>query len=144
MAASACRQLETRVFRVVNGAVVPAAKAGMTFPPLAPGGILVLETKGRKTGRSIQLPLMAVNTGGMMLVATARAARSEWLRNLAASPDARVWLWGRWRPARAFVVEPRQRPKDGAKMPVSAQLLVGALEPLADLLGVGFAILVPR
>jgi len=136
--------MEARVFRVVNGVVVPVARTGLTFPFVAPGGILVLEMKGRKTGRRIELPLMAANLGGVMLAATGRAARSQWLQNLAAKPSVQVWLWGRRRPVHAYVVAPGRRVKGARNMPVAAQLLAGALARVADVLDVGFALLVPR
>ncbi len=60
----------------------------------------MVETTGRVSGLPRRVPLLGVRVGGTVLVSTVRR-RSRWVRNLEATPVARVWLHGRARPARA-------------------------------------------
>jgi len=79
-------------FRLLNQAVLPPAKAGFGSPPAGPG-IVVLETTGRTSGVARDVPLAAVRVGNKIVVSTVRE-NSQWLKNLEASPSARVWTCG--------------------------------------------------
>lgn len=89
-------------FRLLNQAVIPAAKSGLTAPPPFGNGVVVLETTGRVSGEPREVLLAAVRLGGTIVVSTVRGD-SQWLRNLEAEPDAKVWTRGRARSVTASV-----------------------------------------
>lgn len=79
-------------FRLLNQAVLPPVKSGFGSAPVGPG-LVVLETTGRTSGLTREVPLAAVRVGNKIVVSTARE-NSQWLKNLEASPNARVWTCG--------------------------------------------------
>ena len=87
-------------FRALNSVVRPLLKLGAGSPWPVGSGVVVLETTGRVTGEKREVPLLATRIGDQVYVSTVRR-RSQWVRNLEASPDAGVWLAGRRRPAMA-------------------------------------------
>jgi hypothetical protein len=86
--------IEREFFRTLNRAVEPLVRAGLGSPRIVPGGLIVLETRGRKSGRLVRTPLAATRLGGYVLVATVRGKRSQWVLNLGAEPKARYWVGG--------------------------------------------------
>ena len=92
--------IERDFFRTLNRVVEPLVRAGVGSPRVVPGGLIVLETRGRKSGRLSRTPLAATRFGGYVLVATVRGNRSQWVLNLAAEPRARYWVGGQARLAR--------------------------------------------
>lgn len=88
--------------RTINKVIIPIVKAGVGSPPPIGGGIVILETTGRRSGLARQVPLVSVRLGDRVVVSTI-SPRSQWLRNLEASPQSRVWINGRARPATADV-----------------------------------------
>jgi deazaflavin-dependent oxidoreductase (nitroreductase family) len=136
------RALEVELFRLLNRVLEPPIRAGLGSPILTPGGFVVLETRGRKTGRLVRTPLAATRFGDHVLVATFRGGRSHWVRNLAARPETRVWLGGRSRAIRGYLI-------DGAggraprELPAPLRLALGLLRPLTHA-GWVFAVLAPR
>src|SRR5437870_7904528 len=91
---------------MLNRLVEPRVRAGWGSPRLAPGGLIVLETTGRRTGRRSRTPLAATRLHNYVIVSTFRGERSQWMKNAAANPDVRYWLGGRPREARAVVLAP--------------------------------------
>jgi hypothetical protein len=119
---------EAALFRLLNGFLEPVIRSGYAFPPLAPGGLLVLETRGRTSGRRYRVPLAAMRLGRFVLIGTFRGARSHWPRNLAADRAPRLWLGGRARPVRAQVFARRVPPSRRA-LPPELRWLPALLAP---------------
>ena len=135
--------IEVEFFRFLNRWLEPQIRAGLGSPRLAPGGLIVLETRGRKTGRRARVPLVATRIQGHVLIATFRGGRSQWAKNLAASPETRFWMGGKPRPAEAFVLTAERRPRPLPKLPALLRLVVVFLTPYTHA-GWSFAILAPR
>jgi deazaflavin-dependent oxidoreductase (nitroreductase family) len=136
------RSAEVEFFRMLNRLVEPRVRAGCASPRLVPGGLVVLEVSGRKTGRRARLPLAATRIQDHLLVGTFRAARSGWVRNLAANPNVRVWVHGRPRAATALVISSPRAPRGSGRLPSLLQWVVAALLPYTHA-GWAFAILAP-
>ncbi len=140
---AARRSVEVEFFRFLNRWLEPQIRAGLGSPRLVPGGLIVLETRGRKTGRRARTPLVATRLEGHVLVATFRASRSQWAKNLAANPETRFWMHGKPRPTLAYVLSASRRPLPLPKLPPLLRLLVVLLTPYTRA-GWAFAILAPR
>jgi deazaflavin-dependent oxidoreductase (nitroreductase family) len=135
--------VEVEFFRFVNRWVEPQIRAGLGSPRLAPGGLIVLETKGRKSGRLARIPLVATRLQGYLLVGTFRGGRSQWAKNLAANPDTRLWIGGKPRLATAFLISSSRRPQPLPKLPALLRAVMALLVPYTRA-GWTFAILAPR
>jgi deazaflavin-dependent oxidoreductase (nitroreductase family) len=130
-------------FRALNRVAEPLVRAGIGSPRMVPSGFIVLETRGRRTGRLRRVPLAATRFGGFVLVGTFRGSRSEWVRNLIAEPRARFWLGGRPRTARAFVLHRGRRLRPPGSLPLAVQGVLWLLLPYTRM-GWAFAVLSPR
>lgn len=126
----------------LNQFAEPMIRAGFGNPLLWPTGTIVIETTGRKTGRKINIPVLATRIGNMVIFSTIRR-NSQWVRNLAANAEVRYWLAGQPREATAFVLMPDQN-NSFDELPQRAACLARFLEPQSRLLGISFAILTPR
>jgi deazaflavin-dependent oxidoreductase (nitroreductase family) len=135
-------RMESDFYRGLNQFVEPLVRAGVGSPLLWPTGAIVLETTGRSTGRTYKIPLLATRIGDLLLASTVRR-RSQWLKNLAANPDARYWMGGRSHEATAYVIAAGLNASLD-EMPPLASCLANALIPQSNLFGVSFAILAPR
>ena len=136
-------RLEADFFRGLNQFVEPLVRVGLGAPVLFPVGAVVIETKGRKSGRRSRVPLIAAMVGNLVVVSTVRR-RSNWLKNLAADPEIRFWLSGREREATAFAIGPDEMPENGVALPSNVRCLAEALKRHSAMFGTSFAILVPR
>jgi hypothetical protein len=143
MTARNLKQLEADFFRNLNQVVEPLVRAGLGSPLPWTTGAIVLETTGRKTGRSLSVPLLATLVGDLLLVSTVRKG-SQWVKNLATNSEVTYWIYGEQRSAKAFVFAETVAPPTLTEMPVVAACLASALLPQSKLFGVSFAILVPR
>jgi len=143
-AEGAASSMESEFFRTLNSLVEPVARAGFFSPDRWPVGIVVLETTGRRTGKARSTPVMAIVIDGCAIVGTARGERSDWFRNLQASPDARYWLGGELHEARALTFAPGQEQPATGALPALVQDAVCAKLPAVDAMGCRFAVLVPE
>src|SRR5262245_60440750 len=130
-------------FRALNEIVEPFVRAGIGSPGLVPTGLVVLETRGRRSGRRFSIPLLATLIGGVAVVATVRP-RSQWIRNLAADPDVHYWAFGRRWAATAIVVGRDLGTPETAASGPGVGCVVSALRPWAHALGLSFAVLSTR
>jgi deazaflavin-dependent oxidoreductase (nitroreductase family) len=80
----------------MNRVVLPLVRRGVGSPLPIGIGLTVLETRGRKSGKLRQVPLVATRIGSKVNVSTFRSD-SQWIKNLEADPDAWVWLNGKKR-----------------------------------------------
>jgi len=121
--------VEQQLFRRLNGVVEPRVRAGWGSPGLVPAGLVVLETRGRKTGRRSRVPLAAMRIGAHVVVSTFRGDRSRWVKNAEAEPQVRYWANGRPHEARAVVLSARGAEVDMKGLPVRLRALRRVLEP---------------
>lgn len=135
---------EARFFRTINGLIEPAVRAGWGSPCISPSGLIVLETTGHRTGHAYRTPVVATLFGGRIFVSTIRGQRSQWLRNLAATPATRYWLAGRPHDADAVVFTPNGTRPDRAALPSLLSPMLPLLELFVNGLGFGVAVLTPR
>lgn len=83
-------------WRIVNPMTRP-------FAGFAPWWVL-LETRGRKTGKPRTTPLARGPVeGSVVWLNSVHGRRASWVRNLEATPDVRIKLTGRWHEGRATV-----------------------------------------
>lgn len=110
--------------------------------PIPPGGLIVLESTGAKSGKARRTPLVATRFQGHVFVSTLRADRSFWVQNLQKNPQVSYYLGGKEHKAKAFVMTPDKR----YRRPKTLSPVIGKI---ADFLapytkaGWAFAVLVP-
>jgi hypothetical protein len=143
MATPNLQKIEADFFRNLNQVVEPLVRMGFGSPLPWTSGAIVLEIKGRKTGRPLSVPLLATLIGDFILISTARK-RSQWVKNLAANRQAKYWIYGQQRTAEAFVFADDIESPAVTEMPVFAACLASVIVPQSKLFGVSFAILVPE
>lgn len=131
----------SEVLNGVNQIVEPLVRAGFGNPILWPTGPIVVETIGRKSGRKINIPVLATRIGEWIVFSTIRR-EAQWLKNLSANPEVRYWLAGQSREAIASIVTPDQQTVKDA--PPQAACLINLLQLQSRLLGISFALLTPR
>jgi deazaflavin-dependent oxidoreductase (nitroreductase family) len=119
--------LEAQFFRTLNRIVEPTVRAGWGSPPLLAGGLIVLETRGRRTGQLSRVPLAALRLSNHVLVSTYRGHRSNWVKNLRANPSVRYWLGGRPRSATAVAVTTPDHPFSHEQWPASLRWMLPIL-----------------
>lgn len=91
-----------RLMAPVNEFLAPAIRQGLANPLPLTSGFVVLEVTGRRSGKTRSVPLLCIDYGPELVVSTVRAD-SQWVSNLAAEPNAFVWLRGRRHPVQARV-----------------------------------------
>ena len=102
--------LEALFFGSLNAAIEPLVRAGLAPPLPCPHSLIVLETRGRTTGKLRRTPLVATIVGDLAVIGTFRAHHSQWIRNAAVSPNLRYFRSGRVREAQ----DPAELPLENA------------------------------
>jgi hypothetical protein len=136
------QKLEREFFRMLNRVVEPAVRVGVGSPRFVPGGLIVLESTGFKSGQKRRTPLVATRFMGHVFISTVRADRSFWVKNLQQQPRARYWLAGKPRQARAFVMAPGKRYRSPASLPLAVRKITDFLAPYTGA-GWAFVVLAP-
>ncbi len=136
------QKLERDFFRMLNKVVEPAVRRGLGSPRLAPGGLIVLETTGFKSGQKRRTPLVASRLGPYVVVATARGERSFWVKNLRKQSRVSYYLGGKERQAKAFVMAPDKKYRRPKSYPKAMGIVTDLLAPYTKL-GWAFAVLAP-
>jgi len=136
------QRLEREFFRRLNSVVEPAVRCGIGSPRFVPGGLIVLESEGFKTGNLRRTPLVAIRLQKYVFVTTARGDRSFWVKNLNKQPQVRYWLGGREREAKAFVMMPGKRYRRPRSLPSPVGKILDLLAPYTKA-GWAFAVLAP-
>ena len=135
------QSVEKKLFRTLNSYLEPLIRTGVGSPGLSPVGAVVLETSGRKSGRTYKTPILASEFADLLLVSTVRSG-SQWIKNLAATPQTQVWIRGQTVPVTAYVIGPEL--SESEEMPAPSplvQFLIRRLRRLSKLTGANFAIL---
>lgn len=142
MSSTYSSRLEREFFRMLNRVVEPAVRRGIGSPCFVPGGLIVLESVGFRSGATRRTPLVATRLGRYVFVSTVRGERSFWVRNLRKQPRVTYYLGGRARQARAFVLMPGKRYRRPKSLP---PLIAGITDFLAPYTRAGwaFAVLAP-
>ncbi|MEH6556874.1 MAG: nitroreductase/quinone reductase family protein [Oceanicoccus sp.] len=137
------QKLEREFFRMLNRIVEPAVRMGFGSPRFVPSGLIVLETKGFKSGLLRRTPLAATRLQGHVFISTARGEKSLWVKNLRQQPSVTYHLAGKPRNADAIVISSgniEHRPDD---LPVAIARIIDFLVPYTHA-GWAFAVLSPQ
>ena len=135
--------LEREFFRMLNRVVEPAVRHGLGSPRFVPGGLIVLESTGFKSGAMRRTPLVATRLGRYVFISTYRGERSFWVKNLLQQPLAQYYLGGKPRETRAFVMTPGKRYRRPKSLPGGIGRITDFLAPYTRA-GWAFAVLAPR
>lgn len=140
----ACRMTqsaEKTFFRTLNRVAEPAIRHGFGSPWPAPVGAVVLDTIGRKSGRTYRIPVLASKCGSVLAVSTVRG-RSQWIKNVAAEPHIHVWLRGKRQACTAYVMMAGEMRSTSTVRPSpTVQTVLNLLAPMSRLTGGGVAVL---
>src|SRR3954453_5851745 len=98
------------VFPAIDRRLLPLSRGRLSTGLGQP--IILLHTRGARSGVERTTPLLATKTGGTLLVVASKARATGhpgWFHNLRASPDVAVTVEGRRRPVRAVIAEGAER-----------------------------------
>ncbi len=98
----------------VNEVLTPALRLGLINPLPFSVGIVLLEVTGRISGKVREIPLVCADYGTVLVVSTVRE-NSQWVKNLAATPTAAIWLRGTRRTIEAEVYVAGERSSGPAR-----------------------------
>ncbi|NGN62601.1 nitroreductase family deazaflavin-dependent oxidoreductase [Streptomyces sp. A7024] len=99
-------------YRRTRGRLGGKWRVGAGFRKPVP--VLLLEHRGRKTGKVFTTPLLYVTDGDNIIVIASQGGRPrhpQWFHNLRAAPDTHLQIKANRRPVRAEVAEPEDRPR---------------------------------
>jgi deazaflavin-dependent oxidoreductase (nitroreductase family) len=98
------------VYRRTGGRVGGIWRVGAGFRKPVP--TMLLEHRGRKSGRVFVTPLLYMRDGADVVIVASQGGRAEhpqWYRNLVANPEAVIEIGRQRRPVRAVVADAEQR-----------------------------------
>ena len=78
--------------KVVNPIVRAAARAGIPLPL-----VVVLETRGRKSGQPRRVPVGKAITGDKLWIVAEHGRKAAYVKNIEADPHVRVRVGRKWR-----------------------------------------------
>jgi deazaflavin-dependent oxidoreductase (nitroreductase family) len=84
----------------LNPVVRAAVRLGLPLPL-----VVILETRGRKSGQLRQIPVGKALDGDTLWVVAEHGRKASYVRNIAANPRVRVRVGRRWRTGTAHVLE---------------------------------------
>jgi deazaflavin-dependent oxidoreductase (nitroreductase family) len=85
--------------RILNPVVRTVADVGLPLP-----GFVILETTGRRSGRSRRVPVGKAIEGDTLWVIAEHGLRAAYVKNIEADPRVRVRVGRRWRAGTAHVL----------------------------------------
>jgi deazaflavin-dependent oxidoreductase (nitroreductase family) len=100
----------TSVYRITRGRFGGNLRVGAGFRKPAP--TLLLEHRGRKSGKRFTSPLLYITDGPNVIIVASAAGRDEhpqWYRNLLAHPDTHVEIGADRRAVTAVQADPDER-----------------------------------
>ncbi len=140
---NAVTKLEAEYFRTLNYIVEPAVRAGCGPTGIVPIGLIVLETKGWRTGQWRRTTVLASAISDLLLVSTVRGRRSHWVKNLSRNAELQYWSGDQPHQATAIVFAPDEDIPNLRGLPALFSSLAASLaSPVKDL-GCAFALLAP-
>ena len=86
--------------KLLNPLVRTAVRLGLPLPI-----VVILETRGRKSGRLRQIPVGKTLDGDTLWIVAEHGRKASYVRNIEAEPRVRVRVGRRWRPAVATVLD---------------------------------------
>lgn len=103
-------KVNTWLYKATGGRVGGKWRVGAGFRKPVP--TLLLEHKGRKSGKTFTVPLLYLVDGPDIIVVASQGGlpkNPQWFHNLVATPEALVQIGSERRPVRAEVAEAQQR-----------------------------------
>ncbi|OHV31215.1 MULTISPECIES: nitroreductase family deazaflavin-dependent oxidoreductase [Pseudofrankia] len=102
---------QVKIFRMTNGRIGGKWRVGAGFRRPVP--TLLLQHRGRRSGKMFTTPLLYLRSGDDLVVVASQGGlprNPQWYLNLVAHPETRVHMKG-WRdiPVRARVASPEER-----------------------------------
>ncbi len=85
--------------KVLNPVVRAAVRLGLPLPL-----VVILETRGRKSGQPRQIPVGKTLDGDTLWIVAEHGRRASYVRNIEADPHVRVRVGRRWRTGTAHVL----------------------------------------
>jgi deazaflavin-dependent oxidoreductase (nitroreductase family) len=85
--------------KVLNPVVRAAVRLGLPLPL-----VVILETRGRKSGRPRQIPVGKALEGDTLWVVAEHGRKASYVRNIEANPRVRVRVGRRWRTGTARIL----------------------------------------
>jgi deazaflavin-dependent oxidoreductase (nitroreductase family) len=86
--------------KLLNPVVRAAVRLGLPLPL-----VVILETRGRKSGQPRQIPVGKTLEGDTLWIVAEHGRKASYVRNIEANPRVRVRVGRRWRTGTANVLE---------------------------------------
>ena len=86
--------------KLLNPVVRAAVRLGLPLPL-----VVILETRGRKSGQLRQIPVGKTLDGDALWIVAEHGRKASYVRNIEANPRVRVRVGRRWRTGTAHVLE---------------------------------------